>query len=429
MKKKEFLSSVASLSVSMLITRSTSMAFSVFVSSKLGAVNMGLFHLIMSVFAFAVTVATSGIPLAATRLISESASKGRIRSVAKKCMAVSLICGVTACAVMLVFAHTISARLLQNTTTATPIRLLALSLPLISVSSVIKGYFTGRQKVNFITTSCMVEEFSSVGIVLCIMKRGINPNTAFMIPVWGIFISSVITCICDMVLYFFSVKSPAASKPVRTKEILLISVPVALGSYIRSGLVAIENLIIPLSLTKSGIANGVEGYGVIKGMAMPIITFPYVFLQSLTSLLIPEISGRAAKANRQSVIRAAKLSIRWTFILASGIALFLLIYGKRLATNLYGTWEAGVYVTALSLLAVPMYIDSVTDSLLKGLNEQVYCLKINIIDSAIRVPVIYMLLPRMGIYGYIAVLYGSELINLALSAGRLKKTLVNPNKL
>ncbi|MBR2476792.1 MAG: oligosaccharide flippase family protein [Clostridia bacterium] len=426
MKKKEFLTGVASLSVSMLITRSTSMAFSVYVSSRLGASNMGVFHLIVSVFAFAVTVAISGIPLAVTRLISESKSKERIRSVMSKCTVLALFCGVTACAVMLISADAISVKLLKTPSTAIPIRLLALTLPLISFSSVIRGYFTGIQKVSFITASCMVEEFSSIAAVLGIMKCGINPDSAFMIPIWGTLVSSVITCVCDVVLYFLWARAKSLSKsvPVKTGEILSISMPVALGSYIRSGLVAVENMIIPIALAKSGMINGVAGYGVIKGMAMPIITFPYVFLQSLTSLLIPEVSGRYAKHNRRSVIRAAKTSIRWTFILAMAIAVFLLIYGKKLATNLYGNWEAGLYVTALSLLTIPMYIDSVTDSLLKGLNEQVYCLKINIIDSAIRVPVIYLLLPCMGIYGYIAVLYGSELMNLALSAHRLKKILV-----
>ena len=280
-----------------------------------------------------------------------------------------------------------------------------------------RGYFTGIQKVAFITTSSMVEEFTSIAVVIGIMKC--DPDTAFMIPIWGMLISSVITCVCDVMLYFLSAKSRFKSAPVKTGEILSISLPVALGSYIRGGLVAAENMIIPIALSKSGMINGVAGYGIIKGMAMPIITFPYVFLQSLTSLLIPEVSGRYAKQNRKSVIRAAKTSIRWTFILATAIAVFLLIYGKKLATNLYGSWEAGVYVTALSLLAIPMYIDSVTDSLLKGLNEQVYCLKINIIDSAIRVPVIYLLLPCMGVYGYISVLYCSELKKLSLSAHRL----------
>lgn len=428
MKKKEFLTGVASLSVSMLITRSTSMAFSVYVSSKLGASNMGIYHLILSVFSFAVTVAISGIPLAVTRLISEAKSNARTYSVVSKCTALALICGVCACVVMVAFADIISVKLLKNSATSLPIRLLALALPLISVSSVIRGYFTGIQKVNFITASCMVEEFSSIAVVIGIMKRGITPETAFMIPIWGMLASSVIAVICDIALYFSSAKSRSATATVKTGEILSISVPVALGSYIRSGLVAVENMIIPIALAKSGIANGVAGYGIIKGMAMPIITFPYVFLQSLTSLLIPEVSGRCAKQNSRSVIRAAKMSVRWTFVMASGISVFLLIYGKPLATNLYGNLQAGMYVTALSLLAIPMYIDSVTDSLLKGLNEQVYCLKINIIDSAIRVPVIYLLLPHMGIYGYIAVLYGSELMNLALSAHRLKKILVqSPN--
>ena len=64
-----------------------------------------------------------------------------------------------------------------------------------------------------------------------------------------------------------------------------------------------------------------------------------------------------------------------------------------------------------------------SDAILKGLGQQVFCLKINIADSCVRLVLIWFLVPRMGIFGYIAVMYISELINLTLSAGRLKKFL------
>ena len=70
-----------------------------------------------------------------------------------------------------------------------------------------------------------------------------------------------------------------------------------------------------------------------------------------------------------------------------------------------------------------MLTDSVVDSLLKGLNEQVYSLKINIIDSMLRVILVWVAVPQVGIHGYIGILYASEIINLGFSYARLRKSI------
>ena len=73
----------------------------------------------------------------------------------------------------------------------------------------------------------------------------------------------------------------------------------------------------------------------------------------------------------------------------------------------------------LALLIIPMYTDTVVDSMLKGLNQQVSSLKYNIIDSVLRVVFIWFAVPAKGIFAYIFMLYASELFNLFLSLRRL----------
>jgi len=424
MKKKEFLSGVISLTLSMLIIQSSSMAFSVYVSGKAGAQQMGLFHLIMSVYSFAATVAISGIPLAATRLVSELKMGRSGRNILKKCIMLSVFFGGLSLCVLFLFSHQISVHLLKNENASLPLRILALSLPFMATSAAIRGYFTGLQKVACITAGKMTEEFSSMLITIFLMRLfGIKDNACTILTI-GITSSSVITFLCDVTMCAcLNKKQRSISEHTPLRSVFAISAPVAAGTYMRSGLTAAENLIIPAALTKSGASNALAQYGTIKGMAMPVITFPYVFLQSFISLLVPEISGRRAKQSKKSVNRAAALALKGTLIFGIFVASVLLVFGKKLGFSLYNDFSSGEYITALALLAVPMYVDSVTDGLLKGLNEQVYSLKINIADSLFRLPVIWLLLPHTGIYGYIAVMYISELINLTMSFLRLKKIL------
>ncbi|MBQ7953745.1 MAG: polysaccharide biosynthesis C-terminal domain-containing protein, partial [Clostridia bacterium] len=69
-----------------------------------------------------------------------------------------------------------------------------------------------------------------------------------------------------------------------------------------------------------------------------------------------------------------------------------------------------------------MYLDFVTDSILKGLNQQVGVVKINIIDTIMCIILIYLILPAYSTIGYIFVIFISEITNGILSVGMLIRT-------
>ena len=68
--RKFFINAIILTSTSLFI-RTVGVSFNVYISNKLGASGVGLFQLIMSVYVFAVTFATSGINLTTTRLVAE----------------------------------------------------------------------------------------------------------------------------------------------------------------------------------------------------------------------------------------------------------------------------------------------------------------------------------------------------------------------
>ena len=66
-----------------------------------------------------------------------------------------------------------------------------------------------------------------------------------------------------------------------------------------------------------------------------------------------------------------------------------------------------------------MYLDSMTDAMLKGMGQQFYSMLVNIIDALLSVILVWLVLPRYGIYSYIVIVYACEIINASLSVGRL----------
>jgi len=66
-----------------------------------------------------------------------------------------------------------------------------------------------------------------------------------------------------------------------------------------------------------------------------------------------------------------------------------------------------------------MYVDSSVDAFLKGMGEQVYSMNVNIIDAGVSVLLVWLLLPRMGLWGYVVAIYVTETLNTSLSLCRM----------
>jgi stage V sporulation protein B len=208
------------------------------------------------------------------------------------------------------------------------------------------------------------------------------------------------------------------------RSILSISLPIALGYDLRSALIAVENMLIPAGLKQCGssYAQSLAAYGIVKGIALPTIQFPSAFLAAFSLLLIPEIShSRAAGQSgdiRSMADRVFCICLRFSLPVTCLFACF----GPDIGRLLYGNPDAGQMLRLLCPLVPFMYLDSIVDAMLKGMDEQMYSLKVNLSDSCLRIVLMVVLLPRLGIYGYLAALYTSILYNAILSIGRFLRT-------
>jgi stage V sporulation protein B len=99
----------------------------------------------------------------------------------------------------------------------------------------------------------------------------------------------------------------------------------------------------------------------------------------------------------------------------------MFVFSEELGHTFYGSYDAGYYISALSFVIPIMYLDHITDQILKGVGEQVYSMWVNITDSLLSVILIVILIPRIGIAGYAIVIVVMEGYNFLLSMIRLGK--------
>ena len=209
------------------------------------------------------------------------------------------------------------------------------------------------------------------------------------------------------------------------KRILRITVPVALTSYLRSGLSTIKQLIIPSSLQRSGMnsSNSLIAYGIVNGMAMPIIMFPVILVTSFSGLLVPEFSRYYVEKKSKKIKSVSTIILFGTFVFSLLVAIIIFIFADKLAVLIYDKIEIAKYLRILSPLIIIMYLDIVIDSILKGLDAQVSVMGINVFDCIVSIAFIYFLVPILGFSGYIISIFISEVIDFTLSGYKLLKLL------
>ncbi len=429
------------LAAATVILRAISVSFNAFVSKVLGEEAVGLFTLVMSVYSLAIIFATSSVNLASVRLTSaalaklekEGVSQSEIKRVLKRemigCIKYSLFFSLLTAIVVFILAPVIGARILGDARTILSVKVLSVSLPFIAVGSAVSGYFTGIRKAYKNAVISAIEQFLKIilitmGLVL-IAPRGIE--YACVAVVGGNAIGEAFSLISDIVFYYTDkIKSSGKASHKDEEESALsraakIAFPVALGSYVRQSLVCAEHIAIPASLKKSGAdpTEALASYGVLHGMVFPLIFFPSSVLNSFSSLLVPEITACVATDDMAKARRIAERVIKTCLIFSFAISGLFISFANEFGTSVYDSTEAGKYIAMIAPLIPVMYLDTSVDFVLKGLGEQLYTMGVNILDAFLSLTLVLLLVPRFGLVGYIASVYLVELVNCALSLGRL----------
>ncbi|MBE6688712.1 MAG: hypothetical protein E7588_05480 [Ruminococcaceae bacterium] len=430
-KTKQFAVNALITTATSIIISAVSMGFTVFLSSRIGADGMGLYQLIMTVYRLAVTFATGGIGLAASRLVSEEAAVGNRAGCTKavrNCLFYASTLSLFSGALLFVFSEKIALSWLGDIRTLESLKILAFSLPALSCSSVLCGYFTAMRKTVKNSAVLMLEQYIKISLSAFLLSYlATDLQSACCILVLSGTSAEILSFITLFILYLadrrkeFRVKNPKKASDDILNRMLSIALPVALTSYLRSGLSSVEQMMIPWGLKKYGHSESASlaEYGVIGGMAMPVIMLPAVFISGFSGLLVTEIAACRAVDDKARINRIFSFIFRYTLVFSVAVAGILCVFGGEIAMAMYKNSRAAYFVKILAPLVCVMYLDSVTDSMLKGLNLQKNHMRYNLIDSAVSVILTVTLLPAMGIGGYIIVITVSEALNFFLSFRRL----------
>lgn len=406
-KLKAFLINSLIVTISSIIFRVLAIFFNRYITEKIGKEMLGVFQLVMSVYLFGITLGTFGINFAVTRLVAEELAIGNpegVRKIAKRCIGLSFICGFIASSLFLIFSDFIIENCLHNKVSQNVIYTMCLALPLISMSSAISGYFVAIRRVYKSTIAQFFEQIIKIGITAFFLNLFL-PNGleyACFSLILGDLISELFSFVCNYALYCHDVKIYQTAYCIHQtplyypKKIFKISLPVAITTFIRSGLSTLKQILIPLSFEKGKMdcSKALSIYGEINGMAMPIVVFPNVIFSSISNLFVPEFASYNAQNRDQTIqkITSTIFSISAFFCVIT--SLFLFFFAKHLGIWIYKDLTISNYIRILAPLSFFILLDCVIDNILKGLDAQNTVMVINILDTLADVILIYTLVPK-----------------------------------
>lgn len=306
---------------------------------------------------------------------------------------------------------------------------MAISMPFTSVVTSLSGYFTGVRRVSKTSLSRILTMILQV-VLTCVFlyvfpSRDLNVVCTYLILASTL--SAVFEFVITYILYLIDskrFKSFGSSKENYLKNILRIALPVAVTSYIRSGLSTLKQLLIPFSLERhasSSCEKALSQYGLINGMTMPLLMFPCIIITSCAGLLIPEFARYNLKKDFTRMNQVTTFIFKFTSFFSICVIGIFLTFTEEICHFVYHNLEITEFLVLLCPLVILIYLDKIIDAMLRGLDKQVGVMFCNIFDLITTTLLIYLLVPVWGIYGYIAIIAISEVLNFAISLFQLYK--------
>ena len=431
--QQNYLKNAALLTGSDVILRLAGMGLRIWLANALGGEGMGLYQLVLAVYALFVTLATAGISVAATRLLTEELSRSRAaaRGMLVRLVLAGLGLGLLALAAQLGTADLAARWWLGDVRAAGALRVSALGMPWMAVSAVLRGFFIARRKVGPNVISQLVEQTVRIAAVAAALTctEGWDVGTRCALVLASTALSEAVSTVLMAVFYrreavrCFGSEAPQPP-PEMAQRLWEILWPVEGGRVLSSALHTAENMLVPACLAVYLAGNGgrsaaLEQYGTLKGMALPLLTFPFGLLGSLAVLLMPEITQAHIQGQTARLNALLDRMLRLTGYFSALAGALFWVWGRPLAQLLYHSEEAGFYLETLAPAMPLMYLESMVDGAMKGVGEQKAAFRYSVWDSVLRIGGVMLLLPRYGMRGFLAVILLSSLYTCTANTGRL----------
>ena len=388
--EKQFFSGVAVLALSTFIVKIIGLFYKIPMMSYLGAEGMGYFNSAYEIYSLFFVIATTGVPIAISILVSENTTQKRFDNI-KKIFKISLITlgglGLIGTVLMGVF-HKEFALMINNDAAALSILAISPTVLFICLSSAIRGYFQGNQEMIPTAVSQVIEALGKLalglGFAIIAINRGYTIPMVAAFAVLGLTVG-VLLSLLYLILYkiFYRVKasktyvvSTVDSTDNIIKQLLVIAIPITLSSTILSLNKVIDMTMILGRLNSIGYTQSEanEIYGSYSTMAVSIYNLPSTLITAIALPLVPMLTSAIEELNKEKEKSVISLAMKLSALISFPAGLGISVFSKQILSLLFSSQTKEIEYTAplLSLLGISIFLSAmitITNSILQAYKQ------------------------------------------------------------
>lgn len=372
---------------------------------------VGIYQMVMPTYLLLITLAQLGFPVAISKLISENNinQKHQNRAIVLNAVKISIINSAILIIILLLTAKFLSIHLLNDKRTYLPLLALIIFIPLVSFTSILRGYLQGYSNMSIPSYSQLVEQI--IRIISCVVLIILLLPISVEMAVVGVVISLSIGELSSLIYMLYKIKNKRPWSTFLfhrnketiddnlTKDILSISIPTTGSRLIGSIAHFFEPIIFSLALVSIGYSNleVTTTYGQITGYTMNLLLVPSFFSFALSQPLIPTISEAYAQRNQVRISHYFNLSVFLSFIIGLLFTVIVSLYPKELMKLFFNTTEGTRFLTYMAPLFLIYYFQQPITSTLHAINKTKHAVMSTLIGSFIKLSLIYILTSRTAI--------------------------------
>lgn len=424
MKKNSLLKNVTVLLLSQAVIKIIGIVYKLYLTNKAGYADTGnaIFSASFQVYAIFLTICSIGVPNAIATLTSGKFAVGDTNG-AYRILKVAVVIfgsiGFFGSFILYNLANVFANSYLEMPETEIILRILAPSIFILSIASVLKGYFNGKEKMDITAKALSIEQLAKTIItVICveILSYIYNKNTIVMVGGVAIVttLGSVINCLYMYINYIKNRKEiwtdMLTSKTYKKerkrkiiKNIFKVTFPISVCALIGSFNKTIDAFtIVRIAKKYLGEAEAIRQYGILTGKIESLVTLPFAFNLAITTSLIPTIAGYKARGEIDKNKQIIKFAILTGILISIPFFIIMFTFPKQILQILFPNASDGNLMLKISSIGIIFAIIIQTiNSYFQGINKMRVQIIVIAISSGLKLLLNIVLIsnPRIGIYG------------------------------
>ncbi len=422
-KNQAFVKGALILVIANVLVKVIGAGFKIPLTYILGEEGMGLFSTSYTIYGLLFIIATAGLPVAVSKMVSESRSLSKYKEV-KLILKVSLvilsIIGILGFLILYVFAVRF-AEILNNPRAEMGIKAIAPAMIFVALMSAFRGFFQGHQNMFPTAVSEVLEALGKLifgyGFAYYFVTSITNDvqriNMGAAGAVAGVSMGALLGFLALFIIYITKrkelYKDTLKSEKSRNgsqiaKKLISIAIPITIGASVFSLTNIIDMAMIMRRLEVAGFdahSTGLALYGSYTGYAVPLFNMPPTLISSISISVVPAIAGAFVKDEHDFVSNLTQKSVKITLLFALPCAVGMSLLARPILSAVYMNTNAAKTLSILSLAVVFVSLVMLTNAILQSIGK-VYIPVINmVLGGILKIVINYFLVanPYINICG------------------------------